>query len=112
MPHHPLNPWLRAQGMLGMAVNDTALRQTEAAIQRMQAGPGLRVDCGYHSGAWLPSQTLNGAPRASPHLQDTLGNVTLQSFNASVARMQLASKLMARARQRAAALNASATPLW
>ena len=38
--------------------------------------------------------------------------MTLQSFNASVARLQLASSLMARARQRAAALNASATPLW
>ncbi|KAI7846304.1 hypothetical protein COHA_000141 [Chlorella ohadii] len=67
------------ESMLGMAVNDTALRQTEAAIHRMQ---------------------------------DVLGNVTLQSFNASLARVQLASNLMTRARQRAAALNASATPLW
>lgn len=48
-----------------------------------------------------------------PHpTQDVLGNVTLQSFNASLARVQLASNLMARARQRAAALNASAAPLW
>lgn len=48
-----------------------------------------------------------------PHpTQDVLGNVTLQSFNASLAHVQLASNLMARARQRAAALNASATPLW
>ncbi len=53
----------------------------------------------------------NDAP-VSLVLQDVLGNVTLQSFNASLARVQLASNLMTRARQRAAALNASATPLW
>ncbi|PRW61512.1 outer membrane efflux [Chlorella sorokiniana] len=67
------------ESMLGMVVNETAVRQTEAAIQRMQ---------------------------------DVMGNVVLQSFNGSLARVQLASTLMSRARQRAAALNASASPLW